>query len=457
MYYYTNKTDYSNYEDMLTPIISQLGLATSSVINEIKNPSKIPLDKLMEALDTDPVAYACCQIKAARVIQLMSVDYTHTNEKIDSFIKSNFENCSTNIADLSGKLASAIPLGMSLAEVSFKHWKLDNINVLNPNQVSFNIRKGNIENIEYNDGGIEKSLPLWKTLHVTNGGISNFGSKLVFGSPEMRRAYPYIRLKQLLFGEIGITAKRLATGFLVGMVDSNLDTLLVDDKNQPELDENGKAKRITAAQQMAKQLAKLENNGYVIIDKRNSLQAQGVPAGEQFWNLVSSMIDSQLMRCFVTPDTIFQSGVASFGVGGLANMQLNILDSSVQEVVKKIQGQLIEKAIKPLIYFNFGKQPNYGKFSSSEINDPNKEAMKIQNLITLMSMQIIPNDDINALNLLREYIGLPKITEENMKIEKEVNNQLQAMENQLASKAQTENNTVYPEDFTQNVQTQVQS
>jgi hypothetical protein len=74
-----------------------------------------------------------------------------------------------------------------------------------------------------------------------------------------------------------------------------------------------------------------------------------------------------------------------------------------------------------------------------------------------MSMQIIPNDDINALNLLREYIGLPKITEENMKIEKEVNNQLQAMENQLASKAQTENNTVYPEDFTQNVQTQVQS
>ena len=437
-----------SYEGLLNTIVSQLGIAVSSVINEISNPSKIPLSKLIDALDSDPVAYACCQIKSARVLQILSGEYKHENEEITSLINTNLENIGTNISELAGRLSSAMPVGMALAEVSFKKWKIKDFNVLNPANVTFNVRHGNVEDIKYNDGGVEKNLPTWKALHITNGLMTNFGSKLVFGSPEMRRAYPYIRLKQLLFGEIGITAKRLATGFLVGSVDSNVDTIVTDSKGAPVI-ENGRQKRISAAEQMAKQLAKLENNGYVIIDKRNTVQAQGVPAGEQFWNLVSMMIDTQLMRCFVIPDTIFQQGVASFGVGGLANMQLNILDSSVQEIAKQIKEELLEKAIKPVILFNKGKQKDYGNFESIDTEDPNKQNMQIQTLMSLMSMQLIPNTDVDAINLLRTYIGLPKITEEEQQLQTAVNNQLQSLDT-----ANAQQQEAYPEDFTENVQEQ---
>ena len=39
-----------SYEGLLNTIVSQLGIAVSSVINEISNPSKIPLSKLIDAL-----------------------------------------------------------------------------------------------------------------------------------------------------------------------------------------------------------------------------------------------------------------------------------------------------------------------------------------------------------------------------------------------------------------------
>lgn len=229
---------------------------------------------------------------------------------------------------------------------------------------------------------------------------------------------------------MGVAAKRLATGILWGQADSNKEIIRTDSDGKTLLDYRGRPLKLTAVESLSQQLAKLENNSYIVTDKDNIVSALNVPAGEQFWNLALMLIDTQILRSFIVPDTIFQQGVASFGVGGLAAMQLNILDSSVQEIVKQIKEQLIEKVIKNLIVWNFGIQSNYGEFVSSESVDPSKEQATLSNLISVLSMGLVPTTDTEATNKLRELLGLSQVSPEEQKFQADLNSQLQNLQQQ---------------------------
>jgi hypothetical protein len=414
-------------------ISSKLGDALSVVLSEITNPVKIPIDKLRSAVDADPLASACCFIKQARAMQLLEGNYKNPDPKIDKFIRHNLENIDGNISELTGRMSSAMPFGFAVSEVVYKKlplsWKLDRFHYLDPTRITFDVKKGYCDTLEYNEG-IKKKIPLKKTLHITNGLFSNYGYKYLFGTAEAIRAYPFIRLKQLIFGEMGVAAKRLATGILWGQADSNKEIIRTDSDGKTLLDYRGRPLKLTAVESLSQQLAKLENNSYIVTDKDNIVSALNVPAGEQFWNLALMLIDTQILRSFIVPDTIFQQGVASFGVGGLAAMQLNILDSSVQEIVKQIKEQLIEKVIKNLIVWNFGIQSNYGEFVSSESVDPSKEQATLSNLISVLSMGLVPTTDTEATNKLRELLGLSQVSPEEQKFQADLNSQLQNLQQQ---------------------------
>lgn len=407
-------------------ISSKIGELTLNILNDLTNPTKYKVVDLIKILENDPVVYACSQLKSARISTLLG-KYKNPNKEHESFINYNLENMESTLPTLAGKLGSSCALGFSTAEIIFKtekfktnkKWILEGFNFLDPTKVTFRIHKGNPLDIRYKDGHQEVYIPLWKSIHVVNSLNTCFGSKSLYGSPELSRAYPYVKLKQLIFGELAVAAKTRAGGILLGRADSSTQVLDPEDPS--------KQKTISAVQSLARQLAQIENSNVLVTDKMNDVTSLPLPAGEQFWNFAKQLVDEQIMRSLMIPQMIWSEGSGALGVGSLSNTQLSILDSSLLMVVQLIRDQLIEKVIRPLIYYNFGKSDNYGKFEFISENDPAQENMVTQGLMSALSSGLIQNTDYEAINSLRDRLKLKPIDPSTQMQQMQVQQQMQQM------------------------------
>lgn len=316
------------------------------------------------------------------------------------------------LQSLAGKLGSSCALGFACAEINFRlekfktknSWVLNGFHFLDPTKIKFRIHKGNPIDIKYLDGHTTVHIPIWKLLHVVNSLNTSFSSRSMYGSPEVARAYPYVKLKQLIFGELAVAAKTRAGGILLGRADSSTQVLDPQDPTNQ--------KTISAVQSLARQLSQIENSNVLVTDKLNDVTSLPLPAGEQFWNFAKQLVDEQIMRSLMIPQMIWNEGSGALGVGSLSTTQLTILDSSLLMVVQMIRDQMVEKVIRPLIYYNFGKTSNYGKFEFVSENDPQQEAMITQGLMSALSSGLIQNTDYEAVNSLRERLKLKPIDPE---------------------------------------------
>jgi capsule polysaccharide export protein KpsE/RkpR len=133
------------------------------------------------------------------------------------------------------------------------------------------------------------------------------------------------------------------------------------------------------------------------------------------------------MRALMIPQMIWSEGSGALGVGSLSNTQLSILDSSLLMVVQLIRDQLVEKVIRPLIYYNFGKSDDYGEFVYTAENDPGQEAAVTQGLMSALSSGLIQNTDYAAVNSLRERLKLPPIDPDIQMQQLQMQQQMQMM------------------------------
>jgi len=415
-------------------ISSQIALLTTTVLNDFTNPHKYTIQMLIDAMESDPVAYACCQLKGLRASQSIGL-FEHTNKDIQKWIRGNIESMEGTLADTVGTASKAMALGFSclehiFTEVDQNHFgeiRLRGFHVLDPRKVTFQLMDGKIQYVKYIDAGITKYIPYWKVIHTNNTTVLNFAERALYGSPEMLRAYPYIKLKQLIFAEMGISAKSLATGILVGYTDSNNRVELYGSNGQPISDGRGGHVTVSAAENLSRQLSTLENHSRIVTDKQNQITALSVPAGENFWNLALQNINTQIMRCFLVPSLIFDEGSGSLGVNGLSYTHLSILDSSIEAVVGRIRDNLVEKIVRPLLILNFGPQEEYGEFKVEARQDPQTQNLVTNTLMQAMSMGLISQGDNDAMNLLRSGVGLAPVTLEEQQFQAQLQAQLQAL------------------------------
>jgi hypothetical protein len=184
-------------------------------------------------------------------------------------------------------------------------------------------------------------------------------------------------------------------------------------------------------------LKAIENFGVLVTDKNNTVSSLNINGGEQFWNLALNLIDTQLLRCFQVPDTVFSAPTNPFGNGLISSNQLGILDSSIMNFVIRLKEALLEKVVKPLIYLNFGKQQD-GYLGDWDVYDEIQEGKAQQsftNLLQAMSMGALSNQDYDALNSLREKLKLPKVNVETVAQQKELEATLQGFQQKAAQTA----------------------
>ena len=404
----------NNY--FLTSQISQL---TTGFIQEITNPNKHTI-KEYEHILKNPWARACCNIKALRAINMMG-DYKHNNEEINDFINDNFQNMNGKLATIVGILCNSMPLGTMVAEIGFKkkkkfrkvEYRLDGFNILDPNRVKFGGHWGNLTHVVYYDGKANVWLPYEKCVHITNGFVGIYNERSAYGNPEAEVAYPYVQLYNLIMSEMSISAKTLATGFLVGQANSD-DTVQLYDANGKIINDprTGQPYKINAVQHLAQQLESIENHNHIVTDLKNKLSNLSVAGGEAFWQIARTILREDIMAAFITPSMILSEGSGAMGVATLSVKHMTVLDSTVESIVKQIQDQLIQKVVRPLIIWNFGIQKSYGEFTIEPTTDPSQDNITIQSLITAISSGILSASDLSALNALRSKLDLPLMSEE---------------------------------------------
>lgn len=390
---------------------------TTSVIQELNNPNKHTI-RDYESILQNPIAAACVKLKALRATISLG-EYQHKNKDIQKFILNNIENMQGSLADIVGRLCSAMPFGFSCGEIAFyphktlrrTEWRLQGINILDPKRVRFAGHYGDITHVKYNNGIREIWLPYNRAIHITNGLVTNYNERTAYGDPECEVAYPFVKLYSLILSEMAVSAKTLATGILVGLADSDNTVYLYDKYGKVMTDPStGQPYMMNAVQHLGEQLKNLENHSHIVTDKKNQVTALSVPAGEQFWNLALQLLKNDIMLSFVTPAMVFSEGSGSLNMASLGARQISILDATVEAIVKQIRDQLIEKVIRPLIQWNFGTQETYGEFVVTSSSDPNQESLLLQNMITAFSMNLVPQTDVLAINVLREKLKLPPLT-----------------------------------------------
>jgi len=337
-------------------------------------------------------------------------------------------------------MGSAMGVGFAIAEIKFQpafdQIRLKGFHVLDPAKVTFNVKNGSVSSIMYQDSGIQKIIPRWKYVHITNGSPCLFGVKSVFGHAEIAKAYSLIKLKQLILSNMAIASRRLATGIILGQVDSNESTVLLDPRTgKPMIDPStGEPKKGNVSHLLFEQLKQLENFGVMVTDKKNAVSSLNVSGGEQFWTMALNIIDTQLMRCFQVPDTVFNAPTNLFGNGLTSTNQLSILDSSIMSFVLSLKESILEKVIKPLICFNYGKQVNdyYGDWDLFSDEAMQKQQVSYQNLTNAMAQGLVSSSNYEAQNKLLTMLDLTPIDYQEQMEQKQLEAQIQAMQQQTA-------------------------
>jgi len=116
----------------------------------------------------------------------------------------------------------------------------------------------------------------------------------------------------------------------------------------------------------------------------------------------------------MVPSLIWDEGSSGLGNSGISGNHLAVLDANIDAVVQQIQDQLVEKVARNIIQWNLGWKKSWGKFEKQPYTDPSFLAARTSSLLAAMSSQIIPNTDLDAVNRLREDLGIPIISQEEM-------------------------------------------
>ena len=428
----------SSFQETLytTTHASKISRLSQSTVQEISRVDEVSLNEYLKMMHSDPVVKACVDIKCLRASNTFGV-YQHTKPEITEFMQEMFANMRDTLKKNVGELAICSALGFSVAEVNFKTdnngtLRLDSIYPLDLEKVRFRGAKGNIECVLYTDSANSNiKIPYIKVIHVTNSSSTTFNDP--FGSAECKRAYKYSKAKMAILSDMILSGRNLATGILVGKVDSNktVHTTVTDAYGNPLMGSNGQPIRKNANQVLFEKLIALENHSVIVTDRENEIQALTVPDGSQFWNNALQQLDKYIMRSFGVPTLVFEEGSGALGVATLSVKQSTLLDATIEVIVNQIQDQIIEKVCKPIILWNFGKQRDYGKFIIDSSSDPGIEMQQLQSIFTAISMGIFTPDDPIINNRIRGFLGLPLQTEkeiEEAKALKQIEQQSQMMQ-----------------------------
>jgi len=429
----------------------------TTAISEFAYPAvdkRPPIKALNEMQERDPVVSQCISLKALRTVQSFG-NFSHPKKEIENFINSNLTTLGTSFKRVLFKMiSSTILYGFCIAEFTMTskargyrgQWRLENINVLDPERIIRILgKRGRIETIEYDNGhGIYVKIPYKKCIHIINNSGATFNEREVWGIGDGIIALNYYTLKRIVLTHLAIATKNNSTGILHAKTPNTGRTILVDSKMNPLKDGSGKPVEVTKQIALNYQLQDIYKKDYIVTDVDVEITRIQIQNDERFWDYILNYIDRGLQRAFGVPVGIFDSGISGTTNVGLSQNFKSVFDTTIYALTTSIKEELINKVVKRLLYFNFPFdwfKNNYGEFVFDAEEDQTTINSRLSTISSLIASGILDQNDTEVIGLIRKNLGLPALNEADKaekeqdamaaQIAKEVQNQLTQLQLQL--------------------------
>ena len=418
-----------------TKIAPELNELDTNYVRELPDTGETyVLEDLIKMIKICEVNNAAINIKTMRAVSALGSYYNDDDQAfipsrrgkqtIQEWVRGNFQSMRGSLASVVRKMIrQAYSLGTSVGEIqwesktnsnsSYQEWRLAAIPVLNPLHYNFAGIKGSVDRIIYNPiYHAPKAIPYSKLLHIYTPSLEEPEDPR--GEPASARALPYYKGSRICYKQWTIAGQREATGRTVVKVPSDKTVIIYGSDGKP-IFKDGKIQEQPAAVATLNAFQKAENGAVTITDKENDVVNIPGNAGENFFNTQSTNYEKKIFLAYGVPSTIFGDTQSSIGSAGINAGHRLILDTQIEDLVNDLRDQLIEKVIRPLLLANFGNrfEDNLGRFESDKFLDPTMVSMRVSNLTLSMGQGFIDANDLEAINRLREDLGLsPKSKEE---------------------------------------------
>ena len=360
---------------------------------------------------TSPVIGSALQVIALMAVEGLG-DYTHPDENIQAFIRTNFEQMAGSLALSIEELMSAYPLGYAVSQWGIEQrdgqWMLQDIQILHPADYHFEGKRGKIESIKWRGSGDEVAIPYGgedgRVIHCVNARHLSFRSPT--GIATLKRINAAWKAWKIVVGEMLVAAQRQATPILAGYSDSAVSVPLYGpDGRTPLVDEaTGEPVVVPAPVALLEQLSNLDNRSVISTDLQNKIEAIASQVGGDFFFKALTYLQQLQLMGLIFPETILTS--TGVGDSNLNKGQRTTLGQVIESLLSQIKESLIENCIRWLIYWNFGEQESYGSFVVPEDDDTNRIEL-FAALNNAVSSGWFSAADLEVLNKGRELVGLP--------------------------------------------------
>jgi hypothetical protein len=387
----------------------------NKLINQAISTDPNPIDTYMEMLTVNPIAGAGYIVKVLLVLQQLG-EYRHPDEKLQDFIRKNFERMTGSFKLSVAELLIAMAIGYSFSEITVRddgqNWVLESILGVDPRRFRFEGKVGKIENCVYYAPGLADSIkiPYDKGIHIVNSPYLALGRD-PYGVGDCRRCVAAWQAWKILIAELVITGQRMATPIIAMKVHTDQTITLLDQYGNPMIDPaSGLEIQIPAADRALEELERLENRSVLVTDLENQIQVldqQGANPGVFFFEALR-YLERIMMLGQLIPETALSTGGRS-GVGdsGLNEGHLAMLMMGAGQSADQVKESLLERVCRPLIEWNFGIQDIYGEFVSDEEDSADRVAL-IEAIGSIINTGAFSKQDLAVINRLQQLAGIPQ-------------------------------------------------
>jgi hypothetical protein len=423
------KTQPGLVASQLAPTLDDLYNHFVSQLTETKG--KYSLQELMDMLRVCAVSRAAIELKVLRTVERLGEYYNSDstlyqtasgNKTIQEWTRGNFESMKGSLIDVVGKIMRQVySVGFGSGEIVWEkksnylssEWRLRKIKILNPLKYSFAGSMGEVDRVIYRSRGLSPfAIPYSKLIHVYSPSTDEPEDPT--GEASSALAFPFFKARQLMFMQWTTAGQRQATGFIVVKTPSEKTVPVYSKDGQIEKNSDGSAKTQSSAQAAANSAKQIENGCVWVTDKENDVIPIVTGAGEGFFNTALTYYQKMIFYCYGIPSTIFDDTASGIGNAGINAGHKLILDAQIEATVQTLRDQLLEKVVRPLLLANFGTrfEDNLGEFKSEKFLDPMQASSRVNNLTLALTNGIIDNTDLEAVNRLREDLGISSISKE---------------------------------------------
>lgn len=392
-----------------TPEIGQIGSQLQNTFNlfdgAVLNPDATLVLEYERMLDTDETVAAAYYFLTMSVISFLG-EYTHPDEKIETFIYDCFEGLDGSLTLACEDILSAVWAGYSATEIV---WKSDRKNLVvdylatyHPYSVTFHLNeRGRLQKVRQVNQlhALGVDIPAEKCLMYTyRKRFNNYYGKSAF--KPMRKNW---LLKDAVLKMWVRALDKFGTPILAAMVP---DGMVKDPQTGQEISQLEYATRVLENLQNGTALvfATREGNEKSQLPKVETVASGGAGTGDAF-NGAVSYYNKMLARGLLVPSLLFDEGARS-GSLALGKSHFDGFILMAQALFGQLKEVLLDQFISRLITYNFGPQKDWGDFQRRK---PNEEQLKLLSEIfmNLTNAGIMDPTIEEDLKFARDNMGLP--------------------------------------------------